>query len=352
MSTVTVLTDEAAEVAGRVEGGRLLIDASSLREATGWERKPEGLCRGDVCVPVRDPAALEVDGAVDLAGLATALGRRSVVDLEAGIGAMSLDSALRSAALEGLRAPELVLPDLDGRPHRLADLLGHKVLLVAFSSWCGCRYDLPGWQALSDELSGGGLRIVTVALDDDPEAVRPFAEGITIPVLIDRQHLLSELFAVSNVPTAVWIDEQGRIARPNGLAFGTDTFKDFTGVDSGPTIEAIRRWVLSGEPPIDPAAAAGAVSDLSDDEVDARLHFRVGAEARRRGELEAAERHLRRAGELAPLDFSVRRAAMPLLGEDPFGESFLRLYDEWQEAGAPYHGLPATWDSEKGIVEG
>ena len=346
MSTVTVILDEVVEVEGSTSTGRFLIPATDLEAATGWVRKPEGLCRGDVCVPVRDAAALEVDGAIDLVGLAAALGRRSVVDLEAGIVAISLDAAVRHAALDGLVAPEVTLPDLDGNLFTVSSLKGHKVLLVAFSSWCGCRYDLPGWQALADELAGDGLRIVTVALDDDPEVVRPFTEGITIPVLLDRQHVLSEVFAVSNVPTAVWIDEEGRIARPNGLVFGTDTFAEFTGVDSGPTLAAIRRWVSDGEVPMDPSVAAGAVADLTDVEVDARLHFRVGAEARRQGKDAAAERNLRRAGELAPMDFSVRRAAMPLLGEAPFGQDFLDLFAEWQTEGAPYHGLPATWDAQ------
>ena len=347
MSTITVILEEVVQVEGSREDGRLVIPASHLEAATGWVRKPEGLCRGDVCVPVRDPRALEHNGFIDLAGFAAALGRRSVVDPEAQIVAISLDPAVRHAALDGLKAPALTLPDLDGHPFDLSTLHGYKVLLVAFSSWCGCRYDLPGWQALADELAGDGLRIVTVALDDDPEAVRPFTEGLSIPVLLDRQHVLSELFAVSNVPTAVWIDAEGRIARPNGLVFGTDTFAEFTGVDSAPTLAAIRRWAREDALPMDPAAAAGAVADLSSDEVDARLHFRIGAEARRQGDDAAAERNLRRAGALAPMDFSVRRAAMPLLGEDPFGQGFLDLFAEWQREGAPYHGLPATWDASE-----
>ena len=346
MSAVTVILDDAVRVEGSTATGRFLIPTSELEVATGWVRKPEGLCQGDVCVPVRDASALQVADSIDVAALATALGRRSVIDLEAGIAAISLDAAVRHAALDGLVAPEVTLPNLDGMAFTLSSLRGSKVLLVAFSSWCGCRYDLPGWQALAEELAGDGLRIVTVALDDDPEVVRPFTEGISIPVLLDRQHVVSEVFAVSNVPTAVWIDEEGRIARPNGLVFGTDTFAEFTGVDSAPTLAAIRRWVRDGEVPIDPAEAAGAVADLTDDEVDARLHFRVGAEARRQGDTAAAERNLRRAGELAPLDFSVRRAAMPLLGEDPFGQDFLDLFAEWQTEGAPYHGLPASWDAQ------
>jgi hypothetical protein len=88
------------------------------------------------------------------------------------------------------------------------------------------------------------------------------------------------------------------------------------------------------------ADARAAVPDLSDDEVRARLHFRVGVEARRRGDDDAARRHLERAGELAPMDFTIRRAAMPLLGGDPFGTEFMELYGAWEAAGSPFHGLP------------
>ncbi len=93
--------------------------------------------------------------------------------------------------------------------------------------------------------------------------------------------------------------------------------------------------------------ARAAVPDLTDDEVLARLHFRVGVEARRHGDDATARRHLERAGELAPMDFTVRRAAMPLLGGDPFGPEFMELFAEWQAAGSPFHGLaPMEADPE------
>jgi len=340
MDEVIVITDDAVAVPGRVSDGRVLVAPDHLEAATGWVRKPEGLCRGDACVAVRPPASVEREGGIDVGALSELLGRRHVAAPDVAIVAMALDGADRRLALEGLRAPRFALPDLDGVAQRPVDEAGHKRLMVAFASWCGCRYDLPGWQGLADELADEGLRVFAVALDDDPEDVRPFTGDIRMPVLLDRQHVLSELYAVSNVPTVVWIDEEGTIVRPNGVAFGTDTFAQFTGVSSGPHLDAVRRWVRHGELPMSPKEAAGAVRDLDDDEIDARLHFRVGAEARRRGHDAAAERHLRRAGELAPMDFSVRRAAMPLLGEDPFGQRFLDLYDEWKAEGSPYHGLP------------
>jgi hypothetical protein len=184
--------------------------------------------------------------------------------------------------------------------------------------------------------------VIAVALDDSVDDVTPWLEGITMPVLIDPQHVLTELYAISNVPTVIWIDEDGRIARPNGVAFSNDMFAEFTGVESGPGLDEIRRWVRDGEVPITRDDARAAVGDLDDDEVRARLHFRLAAHARRIGDDETARRHFDLAADLAPHDFTIRRALLPLTGGNPFGQEFFDFYTEWQEAGSPYHGLPAT----------
>ena len=67
-----------------------------------------------------------------------------------------------------------------------------------------------------------------------------------MPLLIDPQHLLTELYAISNVPAVVWIDEDDRIVRPNSVAFSTDMFAEFTGAESGPHLDAVRAWVRDG----------------------------------------------------------------------------------------------------------
>jgi hypothetical protein len=191
-------------------------------------------------------------------------------------------------------------------------------------------------------LAPSGFSVIGVAVDNAPADVEPWTEGITFPVLYDSAHILSELYAMSNVPTVVWIDEDDAIVRPNGVAFGTDLFSEFTGVESTPHLNAVRAWVQDGVVPLEADEARAAVADLSEEELRARLHFRIGADALGRGDDVTAQRNLRLASELAPFDWSVRRAAMPLIGEDPFGADFLRLYDEWLEQGMPYHGLSAT----------
>ena len=64
--------------------------------------------------------------------------------------------------------------------------------------------------------------------------------------LIDDQQIVTQKYHMVNVPTAVWIDERGRIVRPNEVAFIDDRFKSFTNMDSAPYVEAIRDWVAHG----------------------------------------------------------------------------------------------------------
>jgi len=138
MSPVTVIGDDVRTVEARIHGGRVLVAPESLPTAIGWALKPEGLCRDEVCVPVRDRDALVVDGLVDLAAAAYALRRPAVVDAadpERAYVAIALPAEERRRALRELEAPDITLPDLDGTPHSLSEWGGRKRLLQAFSSW-------------------------------------------------------------------------------------------------------------------------------------------------------------------------------------------------------------------------
>jgi peroxiredoxin len=86
------------------------------------------------------------------------------------------------------------------------------------------------WQALYEELRGRDFVVLAIALDKSAEDARPWIEKAapTYPVLIDTQHAVADLYNIVNVPTALWIDERGRIVRPNDVVFGTDTFKHIT----------------------------------------------------------------------------------------------------------------------------
>ena len=202
---------------------------------------------------------------------------------------------------------------------------------------------MPGWQELHDELTDDGFLVIAVAIDEAIDEVRVLADNITYPVLMDPDHRLTELYAISNVPAVVWIDEHGRIARPNASEFGSDMFSEFTGRTREGHFDQIRAWVHQDVVPDD---ASSEVADLDDNEVAARLHFRLAAHLRRAGDEAGAARHFDAAARLAPLDFTVVRAAMPLQGESPFGEGFFALLEEYQQAGSPFHGITPAPDSQ------
>jgi hypothetical protein len=105
------------------------VSAGELERATGWHLTPDGLCRDEVCVPFVAPD----ENAIDLAAAARALGRPLVHDEAHGLWALGAEAGGR--ALTSATAPELELPDMEGRTFRLASLRGQKVLLVAWASW-------------------------------------------------------------------------------------------------------------------------------------------------------------------------------------------------------------------------
>lgn len=106
--------------------GTLDVGVGEFEAATGWEVKPEGACKGEVCVPL--PNGFSVGEAAERLGMAV------VHDAEQGLWAIGPES-LGGRALATAVAPELVLPDLDGREFRLSSLRGKKVVLVAWSPY-------------------------------------------------------------------------------------------------------------------------------------------------------------------------------------------------------------------------
>jgi peroxiredoxin len=347
---LTVLTSNgAAEVAAEVGDDGVWLEPDAVLAAIGWEVKPEGLCRGDQCVPVHDTTARDADGRCELGRVAAALGRPFAVELgvaDAPVAAVGDASWERRAVLAGGAAPAVTLPDLDGEP--VVVPAGRKRLVLTWSSWCGCRHELSAWQRLHDELGPLGLDIITVALDDGTEAVRPWAEAAdpaltSVPVLVDTDHLLAEAYGITNVPSSVWIDEDDKVVKPPTITPGDNQFKDFTLIDADLHHEALRRWVRDGALP---EAGEGVPSSAltarppTEDEQQARTERRLASWLHRSGHDDLARAHYERAVELAPMDWTISRGSMNALGQDPFGTEFFELWETWNAAGRPdYLGL-------------
>jgi hypothetical protein len=110
----------------------LATDATAFAQRTGWSAKPQGLCRGEVCIPA--PGATRPDGSLDVTVIAERLGMPLVHDTEHGVWALGPATAT-GRALSTAVAADPVLQDRDGNPFQLSSLHGRKVLLVAWSTY-------------------------------------------------------------------------------------------------------------------------------------------------------------------------------------------------------------------------
>jgi hypothetical protein len=107
------------------------VSIADFEGRTGWVIKPEGACKGDICVPL--PAEARNGDTLDVRIVAERIGMPLVRDDAAGLSALGPEAGGR--ALTTAEAPELALPDWRGEKFRLSTLRGQKVLLVAWASW-------------------------------------------------------------------------------------------------------------------------------------------------------------------------------------------------------------------------
>jgi hypothetical protein len=112
----------------------LLVDPQEFTARTGWSVKPEGACKGEVCVPLPD-AVHASDGRLDAGVLSDRLGMPLVRHGDAPLWSLGPETAVTGRALTTAVAPELTLPDANGDLFSLSSLRGRKVVMVAWASW-------------------------------------------------------------------------------------------------------------------------------------------------------------------------------------------------------------------------
>jgi hypothetical protein len=108
----------------------LTLSKQAFTRGTGWLIKPEGACKGDICIPLP-----QTDGdTIDVSQVAHAMGLPLVHEPGHKLWSLGPES-IGSRALVTARAPELELPDLSGNLFSLRSLLGRKVLLYAWAPY-------------------------------------------------------------------------------------------------------------------------------------------------------------------------------------------------------------------------
>ncbi len=124
--------------------------------------------------------------------------------------------SLNPHPMVGQAAPAFALERLDGgAPEDLATLIGDKVVVLDFwATWCPpCRRALPQVASLAKDFAERDVAVFAVNLMEPSEKVRAYleAEGVDVPVLLDRQGVAAQLYQVNTIPQTVVIDKEGLV---------------------------------------------------------------------------------------------------------------------------------------------
>jgi len=129
----------AASISG--DSADLWVTLADLTRATGFELKPQGVCRAELCFPIpnsRRAEFLSQRGGVtlfNLSAFARLLKQPTARDAALDVWYFGPRPEAQNEFLASLEAPNFTLPDVNGKLHSLSDFRGKKVLLVTWASW-------------------------------------------------------------------------------------------------------------------------------------------------------------------------------------------------------------------------
>lgn len=139
--TVLYRDRETRVDSARVEDVELWLALPELTAASGWELKPEGVCKDEICVPVPDarrPALIrnEPSGtSFNLTEFARLIEQPVAHDEKQAVWYFGPAGWDWKSRLSSRMAPDFALPDLSGRMHTLSELQGTKRFLLFWASW-------------------------------------------------------------------------------------------------------------------------------------------------------------------------------------------------------------------------
>lgn len=203
------------------------------------------------------------------------------------------------------------------------------------------------WQQVYEEINDPNFVILCVAEDTGGEAAAGpiFDEANpTYIQIIDEDHIISGAFNFVNVPSAAWIDEEGRIVRidegtyskiheigegEQAITFGNDVY-----------VPALKDWVEKGADSEFVQSAATVTDNIREQSVDqqkADAAFRLANLFRAHGQKEKAEHYWDLAQELNPDSINFLRQNLTLSEEGSAGETFMKVIGDYGSFGKDYY---------------
>jgi peroxiredoxin len=183
-------------------------------------------------------------------------------------GAQDAQQAVSAGLKVGEPAPPLKLRDLKGKTVNLAGFRGKDTLVLFWNPGCGfCQQmleDLKSWEADPPQRAPRLLVVSTGTLEDN------IAMDLRSRVVLDQNFSAASAFGAHGTPSAVLVDEEGKIA--SKLAVGAPAVLALAGIAQDPSNNgsgggqtvAVSREVGDPAPPLKLPDLSGETVDLAD----------------------------------------------------------------------------------------
>ena len=186
------------------------------------------------------------------------------------------------------------------------------------------------------------FEIISVA--QDTGGVKDAGQWITAAkpeytVLIDSTHLVTRRYNMVNVPTAVWINEQGRIVRPNEVAYVDNRYTSMHKIEAAPYLDAIRDWAANSDKSVFALSEKQLKEQMEQQKPEwalAAAEFALAEHLYQQGQAAASIKHYKEAQRLNPDNWNYKRQAWALSNADQnYGTNFTKEVQKLN--GKPYY---------------
>ncbi len=110
--------------------------------------------------------------------------------------------------------PPLMLEDLNGKRHDLADYRERVVLVNFWATWCPpCVREMPSMQRLKEKMAGKPFAVLALNMGEDEKTVRAFLKKLPVDftILMDRDGAALKAWKIFVFPTSFVLGPDGMI---------------------------------------------------------------------------------------------------------------------------------------------
>jgi hypothetical protein len=200
---------------------------------------------------------------------------------------------------------------------------------------------VPVWQSIYEELKSENFEIISVAQDTGGEEAAGYIfddANVSYTAIIDVNHQISSLYNLVNVPSGVWIDEQGSIMRINEGTYAKEHMDGAWGTND--YVPIVRDWVAKGadsEHVWDRSKVRESIIQRTPEAERAQPAFRLGGYYFTNDNDEKAEQYWTMAQELDPTSWNYLRQDLQYEEGGSAGPEWRARREQIEGAGGAYY---------------